>query len=438
MKGLLFTYLLTYGGAFRSLFNPYQGVLIYICFAIIKPEYLWSYSVPQGGQYSRIVAIALLLGWAWKGFGNWNLGRASAITTCLVCFLIWSAVGAQFAVADATLAREQVEEYAKIVLPFLVGITTLRTRRELEQLAWVIAVSQGYLAYEFNREYYSVPYFNANEWQFAGLDRNGISITMVASAGFTFFLGLYATRWWQKALALAMFGLSVHVVLFSLSRGGMLALILTGVVIAVLIPKQPKYVLVGLLALAIGWRLAGSSVLERFETVFLNKNARDDSAQSRLELWGACFRVMSANPVFGIGSQNWRLVAHHYGFAKGKDAHSTWFHVGAELGVTGLCVLVCFYGLCVGRLWRLTRHPPPSLDPWLLHASHMVVCSILGFVLAAQFVSVFAVELPYYLVLVGAGVLKLASVDSATALPDRTDCPSEGLEFPNSPAGATV
>ena len=40
MKGLIFTYLLTYGGAAVSLFRPFTGLLIYVCFAIIKPDAL--------------------------------------------------------------------------------------------------------------------------------------------------------------------------------------------------------------------------------------------------------------------------------------------------------------------------------------------------------------------------------------------------------------
>ena len=75
MKGLLFTYLLTYGGGLVSLFHPFVGLLIYICFAIIKPEALWYWSVPAG-NYSRIVFGALFIGWGMAGFGSWRLGRA--------------------------------------------------------------------------------------------------------------------------------------------------------------------------------------------------------------------------------------------------------------------------------------------------------------------------------------------------------------------------
>ena len=40
------------GGAFR----PFVGLLIYFCFAILKPDALWSWSVPPG-NYSRTIAI---------------------------------------------------------------------------------------------------------------------------------------------------------------------------------------------------------------------------------------------------------------------------------------------------------------------------------------------------------------------------------------------
>jgi len=71
--GLVFTYALTYGGALLALFNPFYGLLVYVCFAIIRPEFMWSWSVPEG-NYSRIVAMGLLVGWAIRGFGRWRFG----------------------------------------------------------------------------------------------------------------------------------------------------------------------------------------------------------------------------------------------------------------------------------------------------------------------------------------------------------------------------
>src|SRR5947209_1441846 len=93
MKGLIFTYALTYGGALISLTNPYIGLLIYICFAIIKPPALWFFSVPLG-NYDRIIAIAMLIGWVLQGCGNWQLGRARVILVSLFGYYIWNVLSA--------------------------------------------------------------------------------------------------------------------------------------------------------------------------------------------------------------------------------------------------------------------------------------------------------------------------------------------------------
>ena len=45
------------------------------------------WSVPSG-NYSRIVAMALLIGWAKEGFASWRLGRARGIAVALIAYLI--------------------------------------------------------------------------------------------------------------------------------------------------------------------------------------------------------------------------------------------------------------------------------------------------------------------------------------------------------------
>src|SRR5215471_72287 len=89
MKGMLFTYVLCYGGAFLALFDPFIGLLVYVCFAVLKPEASWFWTVGGGGNFSRIVAIAMWIGWVLKGFGDGRFGKARSIVMALVGFWLW-------------------------------------------------------------------------------------------------------------------------------------------------------------------------------------------------------------------------------------------------------------------------------------------------------------------------------------------------------------
>lgn len=421
MKGLIITYLLAYGGAIISLFNPFIGLLIYICFAIVQPEAMWFWSVPPG-HYSRIVAVALLIGWGLQGFGVWRFGLSRPVVAAFLGLWIWSAVGAIVA-PNQSAAWRFVESLSKIVLPFLVGITTVDSVEKLKQLVWVIVLSQSYVAYEFNLSYLA-GYNRVFVEGFAGMDNNSVAIALVTGMGLAFFLGLPAKAWWTKGLAFGSAALMGHAVLFSFSRGGMLAAMVTGAAAFLLIPRQPRHYLLLALAGLIALRLAGPEVQVRFATAFADPVQRDVSAQSRIQLWGACWDSMLKHPVLGLGPDHWPLTAPEYGWPVGKEAHSLWLQTGAELGFPGLACLIAFYGLGVARLWPLARGSLPVSHPWLADGARMVIASLVGFAVAAQFVSLERLEVPYYIALIGAGVLKLASVPASVPVAAPSSLPA--------------
>jgi O-antigen ligase len=222
--------------------------------------------------------------------------------------------------------------------------------------------------------------------------------------------------------------LMAHVVMIARSRGGMLALALTGIVSFVLIPKTPRNYLLFALAAVIAIRLAGPQVMERFSTTFASAEARDPSARSRLELWRDCMDAAVKHPLFGLGPDHWPVVAREdYGWVgQLNEAHSLWVQNAAELGFPGLILLASFYLVCIGRLWPFTYQKYPVADPWTHDAARMVIAALIGFMVAAQFVTIKALETPYYIALLGAGVLKLASLPAAAApAPARFGLPSQ-------------
>jgi O-antigen ligase len=249
---------------------------------------------------------------------------------------------------------------------------------------------------------------------FSSLDNNTAAVAMVVCAGLSFFLAVHAKSRFRQGVAIAIFLLCSHAVMFSFSRGALLALICSGIAAFIALPKRPIYFVALIVAVLIGYRMAGPQVIARFKTTFSEKESRDASAESRLTLWKGCLNEMANHPLLGIGPDHWKTVAHHHGVEYGKAAHSMWMQTAAECGLTGLVSLGLFFALCVWRCWRLTQLPDSLVDPRLKDFARMVLCGLCGFIVAAQFVSVGLVEISYYVAAVGVATLRLASLAPVT------------------------
>jgi probable O-glycosylation ligase (exosortase A-associated) len=405
MKGLIFTYLLTVIGSVGCFLNPFIGLAVYVCFAIVRPEHMWDW-VLSDGRTSRVVGLALLASWAMHGFGRWRFGRAASVVGCMLGYWGWMILCAVMA-EDQAKAWVQVESFSKIFLPFLVGITTITTLREVKILVWIILLSLGYVAFEMNLSYYA-GFNRLAEDGFGGLDNNSFAIGLVAGVGLAFFLGMGERAWWKKGTALVLAALMGHAILLSFSRGAMLAMGLTGVMAFALIPKRPGHYVVLALAVALAIRLAGPEVRKRFFSSFEQSatGQREASAQSRIDLWRDAGDVAITHPLFGVGPDNWGVHAPEYGWPRGKEAHSLWVQNAAEVGFPGLILLLSYYVVCIVKLWPLARDQIPVDDPWMPDAARMIVAALFGFVIAAQFVTIKYLEVPYYIVLAGAVLLK--------------------------------
>jgi probable O-glycosylation ligase (exosortase A-associated) len=377
---------------------------VYIAFALLKPDLLWWWSVPAW-NYSRVIGIALLVGWAIHGFGNFDFGKAKWIVLVLVVFIAWEGLATAFA-ADSVRAWRYYEVHLKIALPFLVGVTSVKTERQVNQLAWTILLCMGFLAYQVNNYYFSGYNILARRG-FIGIDNNSFAINLVAATGLAFFLGFETEKLIPKLIAFASAALMAHAILFSFSRGAMLALCVVGIVAFFLIPKRPLHLALFGFGVSVALVMAGAEVRERFSTVFAEEDERDASAESRVVLWKGAIAMMNDYPIFGVGPDNFRLNVDQYTpYEKGKAAHGTWFQVGAESGYLGFILFPSFYFLCAYKMNRLRRklvmHDkyPGSYIP------HLVIVSIAGFCVAATFVSCHLQELSFYIVLLGAVSLK--------------------------------
>ena len=408
-KGLLFTYLLTMIGLVFGVLNPFVGLCAYICLAIINPTSLWFFSVPDKffgiAGYSFLVGVSMLIGWLFAGFGKWNFGqKVSVIVMCLVFNFFWMYISAA---ANGVLplgASNQLVQFVKLYLAFFLGLTIINNIRQLKTLIWVIILSEGYVAYDLNNSY--MDGFNRlTEVGFAGMDNNFFVLTMVINAVLAFYTGLYDPKLWRKGIAFFIAALNAHVIFFSMSRGGMLSLLISGIAIVWFIPKKPSYIAFMIIAICAALYMAGPSVRERFASTFVDSKERDASSQGRLKSWKNCLAVMRDNPIFGVGLRQWLpYTRSHHGMA--IEAHSMWMQASAEQGVPGILSLLGTFGFTILYLMKVANVRTQTSDPYIHIVAQMALCALIGFCLGAQFVSVFAMEISYYTVMIGCIVLK--------------------------------
>jgi hypothetical protein len=116
---------------------------------------------------------------------------------------------------------------------------------------------------------------------------------------------------------------------------------------------------------------------------------------------------MQKHPITGIGPDQWPLIASQYGWPPGKECHSLWFNAGAELGFPGLALLILFYSIIIYHGCRMCFERS-NQGTWYADSGRMVTTAIIGFAVSASFVSLDALEPPYYIALLGAATLKVA------------------------------
>ncbi len=413
MKGLIVTYLVTAVASVGALRDPLIGLYAYVAFAVLRPQFIFSWAGDMSGL-SLYLGVALLAGWAFNGFGSWRIARARAVVVMLftytACYIV-SAALAEF--KDASYIA--VLELLKIVLPFCVGLTMLETEQQWKRLLWVIVLSQGYVGFEQNLNY--LRGYNTAAVGFGGMDNNCFGVSLVTVLGLSIGMGLTSRKWWERAAAGSCAALILHTTLLTYSRGAMVGMLVVGTTAFIALPKRPKYIAWMLVAVLVAARFTGPQLLARYSTAFASSDERDGSAESRLDLWRDTLKVIAAQPLLGVGPANWRLIASRFGWAEGKSAHSVWMETAAEVGVPGTLALFCFFAIATIRLWPLARAEVTDANHYEVGAAIGVILAVAGFASSGQFVSVVGLEAPYYIVMVGAAVLKNAGQRAAQRQP---------------------
>lgn len=200
-------------------------------------------------------------------------------------------------------------------------------------------------------------------------------------------LGLRRTlpKWKLLALLALLPGTALISLLASSSRGGQIGM----VAVLVFMVGQSKQRVRGLVAAAVVlaglWTVLPPEQKTRFEEM-----GDDQTSQSRLTYWEDGIEIMNANPVLGVGYNNWLPYYHRYYNAGGELPHNIFVEAGSELGYTGLLAFVALIVATFVMNFRTRRltYTIPDWGPMLRNMAYGLDAALVGFMASGFFVTV--------------------------------------------------
>ncbi|MFO0848068.1 MAG: O-antigen ligase family protein [Gemmataceae bacterium] len=421
MKQLIYMLgMLGLGTVGAVVYGPFWSAFVYYHFALLRPQFLWEWSLPGGVAWSMYAAAPAIL-FALLGVGETGQrGREwGGVHLGLLAFFVWVTLSMLNAL-NQEIAYEWYVVNFKIFLMVFVGSVLIATQRQVWWMFLMTAASLGFVAYEFNFKYLVDGQMTIRTKGFAEYDNNGAGIILAMGVPICWFAweGL-AGKWWRWVYA-ALIPVILHAVLMSFSRGAMLALVVTTPLITFR-SRYRGYAMAGMvLFCTFGLPLmAGKEIQERFFSV--SKADTDETARTRFGTWEAAYKMAQDYPLFGVGLRNSPLMVGAYGYwVPHQTIHSQYFQVAADTGFVGLGIYLFLLGSGFVAIYRARgrcgRMPQPDQDQARSMLSGLE-CAMVTFMIGAVFLSLETLELTYLVLLLIARLSTL--VAAATDPPER-------------------
>lgn len=409
MKQTLFMVVMTLCGTGGVLFaGPFASVAVYYLFAVLRPQYIWLWALPQGVGWSEYVAVAAILGTVAQlvgvlGSADGTPPRRRTFThAVMVVFGLWITV-TYFTAQNREVAWPWLLEYLKLFLMFILGAVAISDIRRVWVVYLIGTSALIYIAWEVNFLYFTQGRIDIAHRGYGGLDNNGAALMLAMGVPLAIYAWEAGTKWWRWIYVAAV-PVLLHATLMTYSRGAMLSLL---VATPLMIARSQRRWQFFCAAAAIGALvpvLAGQEIRNRFLTV--EEYHADASANSRFESWAAAWKIAHDYPVFGAGIRNSNLLSYDYGAdEEGRTIHNQYLQTLADSGFPGLLL----YGLMLGSVFvsitRTRRSSRGRDDPEWRQARSLLnglEGSLAVFCVGAFFLSLEVFELPYLVALLAA------------------------------------
>jgi probable O-glycosylation ligase (exosortase A-associated) len=140
----------------------------------------------------------------------------------------------------------------------------------------------------------------------------------------------------------------------------------------------------------------------------------DESAMGRIYAWQAAINMALANPLTGVGVNNFFVNYYFYSphwDGKNHAVHSTWFQVLGETGFVGICIFLLVIASIYRSLSRVFCINKLSFNPEVTVNANALKAGLIGFMVAGTFLTQ-AFTWPLYIILSLTIALEKLTIDS--------------------------
>jgi putative inorganic carbon (hco3(-)) transporter len=391
--------LIVFGSLPLILLQPQVGILMWFWISLMNPHRLaWGYAYEL--RVALVVAIATILAWLFSR--ERKIPPLTATSYLLAGFTVWITVSTFFAlVPDSAWTKWQ--DVIKILGMTFVTICIVNSRKRIDQLVWVAALSIGF--YGLKGGIFAL--LTGGSYRLWGppdsfiSDNNSLALALIMILPLLHFLAQNAKGLWVRYGLWALMGLTTLATLCTYSRGGFVAL---GVTVIAFWFKTERRLVTGAVVLGLlGGALAflPETWYQRMDTI--THYQQDTSANERLTVWVYALRLAADHPLVGGGFNVVNDEQLYFRYSPEADAvhnfHSIYFQVLGENGYVGLVLFVSLIIATLATAQRIIRRARgrPDLE-WAAQLASAIQVSIIGYCAAGAFVNLGFYDLFYVLV----------------------------------------
>jgi len=380
--------------------RPLIGLLTFSWLAYMRTQDLcWGFARYQ--RWSFLVAMVTFAGFFARPFEK--LWAPFWRCYAMIALAIWVALSVAVRELKSFDAVPAIIEFAKVVYIALFTTAVVLRKEHLRMVVWIIALSLGFYGVKVGLSgVLSGGSITVKQGPGGMLeDNNNFGLALVMALPFLIQITQAERNPVLKRGFAAIVPLTVVAVMATHSRGAFLSL---AAAIGVLVWRSKNrfvgFALAGVLALS-AFLLVPDSYKNRISTI--QDYEQDGSAMGRLAAWQTAINMTKANPVFGVGFENFQ--ANYWRYASGAQsegkrvAHNAYFQIMAECGLPAYGLYMFLIIATMLALWRVRKRAEELYaQSWIRDYAVMFEATMVAFIVGSTFLNRAQFDLFYHVV----------------------------------------